>query len=1283
MVDHARVEELTCPAPVEVPRDLAAPSPGYRRRVALAFVALLSFITVYAALTGWFVWSACRITFGAFSNGSQEEGLSFLLALPLAFLALFMLKALFFRARSSTARTLEIDAVTEPRLFAFLQRIADQAGAPRPHRVFLSSRVNAGVFYDFSILNLIFPSRKNLDIGLGLVNVLTLGEVRAVLAHEFGHFAQGAMALGRWVFVAQRVAAHIVHKRDVLDRFLHGLSVMDLRIAWLGWIMRLVVWALRAVLDTVFSVVVRAQRALDHEMERQADLVAVTLTGSDALVNALHKLGAADTAWDRALGIAADKRAKGELVDDLFAMQSRVLEHDRRVLADETHGVAPPLPAEGRAQHRLFEERIASPPRLWSSHPPNREREDNIKRTYVPCDFDDRPAWILFGDAEATRARATEATLATLPKPGGETRRLTHEESLRAVDASFDRAFLDPRYRGAYLGRSAVRGAKRPADLYLPSDRARELTPDQLYPENLRGALEAWKSRESEFRALQGLQRGFLQSNGADIKFRGEVLRRGELGATLDALRAECAAAREALAERDREHRSAHLAAAERIGQGWPEQLRGLVALLHYADHTAADLRDARGYLANVVAVATVDGRVSSSERTRIAAAGADVHRALEAIWEQRAEVRLSADIAAALGVEAWAQALPDEFKLSLPNPDRLGKWLEVIDGWLDGFIGPLTALERCTLEALLKAEAKVAGFARDPSTVTPAPSPAAAPATYPTLVPGSERERQWHLGWWERFQIADGFLPSLARFAVAGALVAGMIFLGASVGVSRIVIYNGLGRDVVVHLGDRRYELTAFTKGSVDDVTDRRLHIVAETTTGEPIEAFDAPLGHGFQQYVYDVAGAAPLVRWSAVYGGAVGAPERELGTPRWSSSDAKVLFEQPPSSVSTEGGLGTTMVVLTAFADGPAARVLASLHDPETRAQVVRLHALWDQPARANTGGWLQQAYALPDFAEIVKARLTRDPHDVLTLRAEQDQPDAAAKGEACARQTRFAQASPDDGDLLYLSIRCRPHGPARDAAVLAAQAQAPQNVWLAFAAGYIHARRSEWKEALACWAIARGSEALAEGTAIESARVMRLVGSEVDNDLQALARQFVDLRNDLAFETNAGTEPIQGAAVAYVKLASGALGEAVDAAGDDAVTHARIVRLVAASRGATAAQIAAAAALPADAGLDDHTIWPAIGLALRDKQDASALLARMKDFVPPDSVAALQEFLHPERLVKDKQAARAALSALDPIERGHAFVVGSVILGDAAPERWRSEARALLFAPERPFL
>jgi len=87
------------------------------------------------------------------------------------------------------------------------------------------------VFYDLSIKNLIFPSRKNLEIGLGLVNILNLSELKAVLAHEFGHFAQRSMAVGNWVYIAQQIAAYIIAQRDILDRFLRQLSFMDLRVA--------------------------------------------------------------------------------------------------------------------------------------------------------------------------------------------------------------------------------------------------------------------------------------------------------------------------------------------------------------------------------------------------------------------------------------------------------------------------------------------------------------------------------------------------------------------------------------------------------------------------------------------------------------------------------------------------------------------------------------------------------------------------------------------------------------------------------------------------------------------------------------------------------------------------------------------------------------------------------------------------------------------------------------------------------------------------------------------
>src|SRR5262245_3309561 len=193
---------------------LAQPTSAYKRRAWLAMAGLAVFVILYFWLAGWFLLTAYRLTFGA--EGAREPLLGWLVGGCAAILAFFMLKAVFFVSRGGQSDDVEITAAQQPRLFEFLHQLADQAGAPRPYRVFLSARVNAAVFYDLSLLNLVFPSKKNLEIGLALVNCLTLGELRAVLAHEFGHFAQGAMAVGRWVYVAQQIAAHLVARRDLL-----------------------------------------------------------------------------------------------------------------------------------------------------------------------------------------------------------------------------------------------------------------------------------------------------------------------------------------------------------------------------------------------------------------------------------------------------------------------------------------------------------------------------------------------------------------------------------------------------------------------------------------------------------------------------------------------------------------------------------------------------------------------------------------------------------------------------------------------------------------------------------------------------------------------------------------------------------------------------------------------------------------------------------------------------------------------------------------------------------
>lgn len=132
MMDDLR--RVLPPGPARVPPGLTDAPPTYRRHAWLAVCGLGAFALAYVALTGYLAWAAVRLLRGLdFEFGALVPAL--LLSLPALFLFLFMLRALFFVRRGGTEQLVEVTPEEEPLLFAFIHRIADGAGAPRPHRV--------------------------------------------------------------------------------------------------------------------------------------------------------------------------------------------------------------------------------------------------------------------------------------------------------------------------------------------------------------------------------------------------------------------------------------------------------------------------------------------------------------------------------------------------------------------------------------------------------------------------------------------------------------------------------------------------------------------------------------------------------------------------------------------------------------------------------------------------------------------------------------------------------------------------------------------------------------------------------------------------------------------------------------------------------------------------------------------------------------------------------------------------------------------------------------------
>ncbi len=559
------------PSPRNVPDDLTHPSAQYKNRVILVLACLVLFFILYLGLVvaSLAAWGLCLVVF---------KGAGLFLGLPFAFFFLFLVKNFFKRGEKEKSMLLEITAEEQPTLFAFIGRLCDETGAPSPHKIYVSPEVNAAVFYNTSVLSLFLPTPKNLLIGLGLVNVLNLSEFKSVLAHEFGHFSQRSMKVGSYVYTANRIIGDMVYGRDWFDDVLRGWSRVDIRIAWIAWVLIGILWVLRKVLEGFFYLINLLRSSLSREMEFNADLVAVSVAGSDAGVHALYRLGFAEQTWEQAL---KDLRAAADhklYTSDLFYHLNHAANHLRKQKNDPCLGMPPALPVDVRETPDLFKPEDEEVPHMWTSHPTNHDREQNAKEYYIRSTLDDRSPWVLFREPQQLREDVTYKVY----RLGFGVRKadldMARPEEVQAfIEDEHAETTYDTRYHGLYDERYLE--IKDVHDLIAEADAARwdegrlERVHRKLYDAELKTWVEGYRGRREEYRLLTGLTNGDLQLKGEDLDFRGRKYEAGEAKRLLKKVDKELEEDREYLEAFDRRVFLVYSQMAQHTGERLADEL--------------------------------------------------------------------------------------------------------------------------------------------------------------------------------------------------------------------------------------------------------------------------------------------------------------------------------------------------------------------------------------------------------------------------------------------------------------------------------------------------------------------------------------------------------------------------------------------------------------------------------------------------------------------------------------------------------------------------------------
>jgi Zn-dependent protease with chaperone function len=232
-------------------------TPSFAFRAALAVALLLGFyvlgLAVIAVCLGG-IWLQ-------FAAGHIFLKLVLLCVVVGGSVAYAMLRTLFFFSQKFEPPGPEVTEAEQPTLFALIREVAAEMGATMPKNVYLIPDVNAFVAEVGGFLG--FGTRRIMGIGVGLLQVDTVQQLKATIAHEFGHYQGGDTRLGGFLY----------RTRAALVRVIGTLGEGLVSSLFMGY----------------FKMFLRVSHGISRAQELAADEASVRVAGTKAHVDGLRR----------------------------------------------------------------------------------------------------------------------------------------------------------------------------------------------------------------------------------------------------------------------------------------------------------------------------------------------------------------------------------------------------------------------------------------------------------------------------------------------------------------------------------------------------------------------------------------------------------------------------------------------------------------------------------------------------------------------------------------------------------------------------------------------------------------------------------------------------------------------------------------------------------------------------------------------------------------------------------------------------------------------------------
>ena len=496
------------PSPTDVPEGLTDYPESFTKQQNLLLAGLFVFLILYIAAVILFgmvgLW--CILTVAKYPAakiiGIVLCGTFFL----------YLVKGFFKRPPINKEMHVEITEEEHPVLFEFIHQLCDELDAPEPNKVFVAPDVNAACISRTSLVNLFVEPKRDLLIGLGLVNCTNMSEFKAVLAHEFGHFCH----LGHtsaYTVVVKRIIYDLVEGEDWFDRLINWCKSQENVLTVFGYAVGGCLWVPRQVLWWILKTITLQDRAVSREQEFHADLVAVSAAGSDAATHGLLRARFGMQCFMQAVDDLATALDHKLYSNDLYVHQDRAAAEVRRKKKEPELGLPPalPHPKAGKdikvfdAEQDDLEDEDDTPP-MWRTHPSDADREANAKEQFVAAPIDHRSPWILFDDVAELKERMSYKfyrMVFHIPKNADLTDAVKVQEY---IDNEHAETTYDPKYHGAYDDRPLEPGELSELDSIIRDSPWTEDRMEKVYEKLFDGCREHAETRSDLYKDLTSLR---------------------------------------------------------------------------------------------------------------------------------------------------------------------------------------------------------------------------------------------------------------------------------------------------------------------------------------------------------------------------------------------------------------------------------------------------------------------------------------------------------------------------------------------------------------------------------------------------------------------------------------------------------------------------------------------------------------------------------------------------------------------------------------------------------